>query len=73
MVDGLLSDEDKDLLNWIVSLYTDDEQQTIIVEEHQDTRHEDQTFDGNDSIFLWEKRYVTVLNLKLKQSGDNHS
>ena len=69
MVDGLLSDEDKDLLNWIVSLYTDDEQQTIIVEEHQDTRHENQTFDGNDSIFLREKRYVTVLNSKLK--GNN--
>lgn len=69
MVDGLLSDEDKDLLNWIVSLYTDDEQQTIIVEEHQDTRHEDQTFDGNDSIFLREKRYVTVLNSKLKGSN----
>lgn len=69
MVDGLLSDEDKDLLNWIVSLYTDDEQQTIIVEEHQDTRHENQTFDGNDSIFLREKRYVTVLNSKLKGSN----
>lgn len=69
MVDGLLSDEDKDLLNWIVSLYTDDEQQTIIVEEHQDTRHDNQTFDGNDSIFLREKRYVTVLNSKLKGSN----
>ena len=62
IVEGFLNKEDKDLLNWIVSLYTDDEQQVIIAEEYQETRHEDQAFDGEDSIILREKRHVTVLN-----------
>jgi len=69
IVEGFLNKEDKDLLNWIVSLYTDDEQQVIIAEEYQETRHEDQTFDGEDSIILREKRHVTVLNSKLKGSN----
>lgn len=37
--------------------------------EHQDTKHEDQTFDGNDSVNPREKRHVTVLNSKLKGSN----
>lgn len=69
IVEGFLNKEDKDLLNWIVSLYTDDEQQVIIAEEYQETRHEDQAFDGEDSIILREKRHVTVLNSKLKGSN----
>lgn len=69
IVEGFLNKEDKDLLNWIVSLYTDDEQQVIIAEEYQEIRHEDQAFDGEDSIILREKRHVTVLNSKLKGSN----
>jgi len=69
IVEGFLNKEDKDLLNWIVSLYTDDEQQVIIAEEYQETRHEDQAIDGEDSIILREKRHVTVLNSKLKGSN----
>jgi len=69
IVEGFLNDEDKDLLNWIVSLYTDDEQQAIIAEERQYTRHIDQAFDGDDSVNLREKRHVTVLNSKIK--GNN--
>ena len=69
IVEGFLNKEDKDLLNWIVSLYTDVEQQVIIAEEYQETRHEDQAFDGEDSIILREKRHVTVLNSKLKGSN----
>lgn len=69
IVEGFLNEEDKNLLNWIVSLYTDDEQQVIIAEEYQETRHEDQAFDGEDSIILREKRHVTVLNSKLKGSN----
>ena len=37
--------------------------------EHQDTKHEDKTFDGNDSVNPREKRHVTVLNSKLKGSN----
>ena len=50
-------------------MYTDYEPQVIIAEEYQETRHEDQAFDGEDSIILREKRHVTVLNSKLKGSN----
>ncbi|MCR5679432.1 MAG: hypothetical protein K6G08_04380 [Prevotella sp.] len=69
MLDGFLNEEDKDLLNWIASLYTDDEQQAILAEEYQDTLHEDQAFDGDKSTIPTEKWHVAVLNSKLK--GNN--
>lgn len=69
MLDGFLNEEDKDLLNWIVSLYTDDEQQAILAEEHKDTLHEDQALDGDESTISREKWHVTVLSTKLK--GNN--
>ena len=69
MVDGFLSDEDKDLLNWIVSLYTNGGQQEVLVKETQRVSQEDQSIDNDDNTIPKGKWYVTVLYSKLK--GNN--
>lgn len=69
-IEGFLNDADKDLLNWIVSLYSDDNrQQEIQVEEYKEVIHEGQTIGGYDSTIPKRKWHVTVLNSKLK--GNN--
>lgn len=66
-VEEFLNDADKDLLNWIVSLYTDvDRQQGIQAEEHKEVIHEGQAIDGDYNTIPKREWYVTVLNSKLK-------
>ncbi|MBR6140189.1 MAG: hypothetical protein IKQ37_00260 [Bacteroidaceae bacterium] len=68
MIEGFLSDADKDLLNWIVSLYTNDGQQEALVGNYQKVSQEGHSID-NDNTIPKGKWYVTVLNSKLK--GNN--
>lgn len=69
MVEGVLSDTDKDLLNWIVSLYTNDGQQEALVEKSQKVCQDGQSIDNDNNTIPQGKWYVTVLSSKLK--GDN--
>ena len=68
-VEGFLSDADKDLLNWIVSLYTNDGQQEALVNNYQKVSQEGQSIDNDDNTIPQGKWYVKVLNSKLK--GNN--
>lgn len=69
MVEGVLSDTDKDLLNWMVSLYTNDGQLEALVNNCQKVSQEGHSIDNDDNTIPKGKLYVTVLNSKLK--GNN--
>lgn len=69
IVEGFLNEEDKNLLNWIVSLYTNDGQQEVLVDNYQKVSQEGHSIDNDDNTIPQGKWYVTVLNSKLK--GNN--
>ena len=59
----------KNLLNWIVSLYTNDGQQEVLADNYQKVSQEGHSIDNDDNTIPQGKWYVTVLNSKLK--GNN--
>lgn len=59
----------KNLLNWIVSLYTNDGQQEVLADNYQKVSQEGHSIDIDDNTIPQGKWYVTVLNSKLK--GNN--
>ena len=69
IVEGFLNEEDKNLLNWIVSLYTNDGQQEVLADNYQKVSQEGHSIDNDDNTIPQGKWYVTVLNSKLK--GNN--
>lgn len=69
IVEEFLSDEDKVLLDWIVSLYTNDGQQDVLEAKYQKVSHEGPSIDNGENIVPKGKWFVTVLNSKLK--GNN--
>lgn len=66
IVEGFLNEEDKNLLNWIVSLYTNDGQQEVLVDEYQKVSHEGQYIDNGNNTIPKGKWYVKVLDSKLR-------
>lgn len=69
IVEGFLHEEDKVLLNWIVSLYTNDGQQDVLVDKYQKASYEGQSIDNGDNTIPKGKWYVKVLDSKLR--GNN--
>lgn len=70
IVEGFLDDANKSLLNWIVSLYTNDGQLEALVDNYQEVSQEGQYIDNDDNTIPQGKWYVTVLNSKLKGNND---